>query len=92
MTLMHFVIGALATWRLASLIVYEDGPFEVFTRLRSISVLEGMTSCLWCTSIWTGLLVTVLLFVAEPVIWPFALSGAAIGVGHVLSQSQHPAK
>lgn len=90
MSIGQVLIGGLATWRLASLIVYEDGPFEMFTRLRSIKALEGVTSCLWCASVWTGTLVAVGMYVAEPLVWPFALSGAAIGVGHVLSQHRNP--
>ena len=62
------VILALATWRLSSLLVREDGPFDVFGKFRSAvgvkydehsrpygtnPVAEALT-CLWCTSIWSS--------------------------------------
>jgi len=31
---LEFLVLALATWRLTSLLVWEDGPFEVFAKLR----------------------------------------------------------
>lgn len=34
--MLDFVILALATWRLTSLLVWEDGPFQVFARLRHL--------------------------------------------------------
>jgi len=60
----------LACWRLSSLIVFEDGPFDIFGKLRNAAgvrytedttpygtnvVSEAMT-CLWCTSVWVALL------------------------------------
>lgn len=32
---LEFVVLALATWRLTSLLVWEDGPLEVFAKLRN---------------------------------------------------------
>lgn len=55
-------IAGLAGWRLASLLVNEDGPGAVFARLRrAVGVpeqgeatgLAAMLSCVWCTSVWT---------------------------------------
>ena len=34
MSLTYLVVLALATWRLSSLLVLEDGPFGIFRRLR----------------------------------------------------------
>jgi hypothetical protein len=65
---MAFVILALATWRLTSLVVREEGPWCILARLRhrigvrstdagvpyGLNVMaEGLT-CVWCTSVWTA--------------------------------------
>lgn len=59
-------LAGLAGWRLASLLVQEDGPFAVFERLRLLvgvdnnagvskgNVIAGALSCVWCTSVWTS--------------------------------------
>ena len=33
--LLQWVLGFLASWRLAFLVVYEDGPWKVFDKLRT---------------------------------------------------------
>lgn len=64
MSLTKFAILALATWRLASLIVRENGPFDVFTRVRAFVGAEDegelrgfaeLFSCVWCMSVWTAM-------------------------------------
>jgi hypothetical protein len=76
MTLTFFLIFGLATWRIASLFVQEDGPFFMFRRLRELAGIEhdddgGIVlipdtffalalSCMWCCSIWVGAAWTVL--------------------------------
>jgi len=65
-----FILG-LATWRLTSMIVNEDGPWYIFERFRHLIgirynelnikvstnvVAEGL-SCVWCSSIWVASLV-----------------------------------
>ena len=82
-------VGAAATWRLTALLVDEDGPFDVFRRLRTWAgmnskLLGGLLDCFWCTSVWIAFGVTpVALSRAWPVLLPFALSAAAI-VGNEL--------
>lgn len=65
---MDFILLGLATWRLASLLVQEDGPWDMFARLRSklgvrfnerseavgTSFLSDLVLCMWCTSVWVG--------------------------------------
>jgi hypothetical protein len=66
--MLEFVVLALATWRLTSLLVWEDGPFEVFAKLRHFlgvryderSMPEGTNwfakgvICPACASVWFG--------------------------------------
>jgi len=59
------LIVGLAAWRASALLVYEDGPFHVFERIRNAvgipadgGPIEGflplLLSCIWCTSVWTA--------------------------------------
>ena len=69
----EFIIYALATWRIAALLATEEGPFGVFSKLRrelgvgykdgvpyGTNVVAKGTICIWCSSIWFGLLFAVL--------------------------------
>lgn len=83
---------ALATWRIAHMLVNEDGPDDMIINLRTkflsptmISlrptkgerVLKGMFSCVWCMSIWVGAILAILPTRASV---PFALSAVAIAI------------
>ncbi len=62
-------IKGLAAWRLASILVDEDGPFNVVHELRKATGIEyrddgaivspnwNPLTCVWCTSIWTAIVV-----------------------------------
>jgi len=64
-----FIVVALATWRLTSLLVWEAGPWDVLFRLRhffgvrydeqsarySNHVVGKALICPWCASVWVGL-------------------------------------
>lgn len=84
MNLLDFIILALATWRLTSLVIYETGPFRVFAHIRrlvradrpgELSGLAELFSCVWCMSVWIGGL-CVLLFVLDDDVarWLLAIS------------------
>lgn len=110
-----FVVLSLATWRISSLLVAEDGPFHIFRRLRCYwragefggatydpqrltpqeiecaiarmaepqPFLGQVLSCLWCTSVWVALGLTLITALAPWSLWlwtPLALSAAAIAV------------
>lgn len=67
---MTFIILALATWRISSLLVNEAGLWEVFFRIRKLAGIEHdengkvwivperffaqLLSCVWCASLWVG--------------------------------------
>lgn len=72
MGLMDFLVLGLATWRLTSLLVKEDGPWDLFARFRSwagvkfdarsepyaATFLGSLLTCVWCTSVWVGSFLT----------------------------------
>lgn len=90
------VILVLATWRLTSLFVSETGPFKIFRRIREWtgiihdregmvvgkddSLLAGLLSCFWCTSIWVAGILSI--FMLDLILWLpltlFASAGAII--------------
>ena len=71
MDITSLLMLGLATWRTASLLTHEDGPFHVFMKIREKvgithdengkvfivpdTFLAGVFSCVWCSSIWIGL-------------------------------------
>jgi hypothetical protein len=83
-----FVLAVLATFRVAHLLVREDGPFAILARLRSWlrrHRLSGALDCLACASVWVALPLTYLVWRALPIqagvpeglmTW-FAVSGGA---------------
>jgi len=90
MSALDLLVLALATWRVAYMIANEHGPFRVFERLRNALPLGGLTTCLYCLSVWVGLLFYVIN--ATELAWVTqvcAVSGAALmlyrytGGGHV---------
>lgn len=66
--LIDVLVLALATWRLSALLAYEDGPGEIFARLREwlgvaydphgtpygTTWLSKGIVCPWCNSVWFG--------------------------------------
>ena len=65
----ELLILGLATWRITSLLVTEDGPYDIFGRLRAFlgvrydeynspygtNVIAQGLLCMWCASVWVGL-------------------------------------
>ena len=72
-----------ATWRLTSLLVWEEGPFEVFARLRHLlgvryddqsqpygaNWLAKGVICPACTSVWFGTLWVILYYLWGDSVW-----------------------
>lgn len=83
------IIG-LAAWRLAVLIVAEDGPFQMFAKLRrlagvragrEITGLAFALTCVWCMSAYTAAAGWLTWELISP--WPvlfFAAWGAALAL------------
>ena len=93
---LRLITAAVATWRLSSLFVHEDGPGDVFRKIRDVfgvyilgdddrpvSQLGRLLACVWCLSVWIALVMTVVMLMP---IWfvmiPFALSAIAIWIEH----------
>jgi hypothetical protein len=79
---MRFVLVVLANWRVSHLLVAEDGPFEVFARLRNrlgSSRMGALMDCFGCVSVWVAAPLSLFVARALPdlfLCW-LAVSGAA---------------
>lgn len=71
------VLCGLAGWRAASLLVYEDGPWGLFYRLREAVAPPGdepmgfwalLLSCIWCCSVWTTAAALLFWYLFPPVV------------------------
>lgn len=79
----RLALASLATWRIACLLYWEDGPLEVFLKLRSKArpgtFAGDLLDCFWCLSVWVG---TACAVVAWSELWwtltPFAASACAL--------------
>lgn len=70
MDIPSLIVLGLATWRLSSLLVWEDGPFHLFARIRELAGIKHdedgkpfmipdrfwatLLSCVWCASVWVA--------------------------------------
>jgi hypothetical protein len=75
----RLLLATLAVWRLTHLLAKEDGPWEVFQRLRQ-STLSQLPSCFYCMSLWVALPFLWFLggTIGEKFVTWLALSGAAV--------------
>jgi hypothetical protein len=83
MSLNIFFYLALAAWRLASLVANEEGPWQMFKRLRQRAEiwcnkyrfcrelgLYDLVACEWCNSVWIGAGLTLLyLWIGETILY-----------------------
>lgn len=89
LTPFDLLVLSLATWRLAYLITKESGPFHLAERFRARFPLGGLTTCLKCASVWCALFwLAVWQMPAAPVVYVFAVSGAALMLGTYIGSSQ----
>jgi hypothetical protein len=77
-----FILGALGVWRLTHLLNAEDGPWQVFVRLRRLagsSFWGELLDCFYCLSLWVAAPFALLLGSSwrERLLLWLALSGAA---------------
>lgn len=74
------IVAALAAYRITRLLHWDDGPWEVFARLRGLisprPQLAALFGCAWCLGLWVGVVVVIVtIFLPLWVLLPFALSG-----------------
>ena len=91
------VLGALAVWRITHLLNAEDGPFDVFVRLRRFAgagLWGDLLDCFYCLSLWIAAPFACWLGDAwkeRLLLWP-ALSAASIVIERVTSPGLWEAK
>ena len=52
-----FIVGVLAVWRITHLLWAEDGPAEIFARLRRLAgagFFGRLLDCFYCLSLWVS--------------------------------------
>lgn len=70
---------ALATWRLAYMLVKETGPAAIFERARADIPHGGLLHCVYCASVWCALLLWLLWSLGWR--WPVrVLAGSGLAV------------
>lgn len=96
--MLELVVFSLLTWRLSSLLAKEDGPFELFARLRDRvgvrfddyshcigkNVVAQGLCCVWCSSVWVGWFIALLVEWRTAVYMGLVYSAGAIVVDRVV--------
>ena len=89
------LVSVLAVWRVTHLLVGEDGPWDVFKRIRNVGKalgLERLLFCFYCASVWVAVPFAVLVtreWRALALLIP-ALSGGAILLERITSRDEPP--
>jgi hypothetical protein len=103
--MIELIVNGLATWRISNMLVEEEGPYDIFERLRhrlGVQYLEDgaayshnewgkLFTCVWCMSVWVGAIVFIVSTLTG-VAWfgiPFALSALAIIINEAVSWLAH---
>lgn len=68
--MISLILAVLGTYRIAHMVAQEDGPADVFARIRAIPnpeswIARGL-SCVLCISFWVSLLAALLLAHQDP--------------------------
>lgn len=100
MTLLDFLLIALATWRLSALLAYETGPaailetFRFYVGATPVNCAEQQNSdrvtnvfcCIKCLSVWVAPVILLLWLYVPVVVWALAASAGAILVQKWMTQ------
>ena len=85
---LDLIVLGLATWRISHMFVWEDGPFNIFSKFQSwaepCKFFQGLFSCVWCLSVWVGAILILSVIINKTVtiylMLPFALSAISIAL------------
>jgi hypothetical protein len=85
----------LAVWRITHLLWGEDGPGDIFVRLRKLageSFFGQLLDCFYCLSLWIALPFAWLIGVGwlQQLVFWFAFSGGAILLERATAGKSHP--
>lgn len=89
------ILGVLGTWRVAHLLSAEDGPANIFVRLRKYAgrgFWGTLLDCFYCLSLWVSVPFSIALgetFKEQCLLW-LALSGGAITLERISSRGTVP--
>lgn len=86
--IIEFILSSLAIWRICSLLVNEEGPYEIFHKLRlKVDNYSDVLRCIWCLSIWISIPFAIYLVDGvEILIYILALSSTAIIIDAIIEQ------
>jgi len=88
------VLPVLATWRITHVLWAEEGPWDLFVRLRRWAGARGtrLFECFYCLSLWVALPIALLVApsIATFALDWFAFSGAAILLERVTAAAIPP--
>jgi len=90
------ILAVLAVWRVTHLIVAEDGPWDLFVRLRRGGTAIGLgrlLTCFYCASVWVAIPFALLIahdWRSIAICIP-ALSGGAILLERITDRGEAPA-
>lgn len=74
------VLSVFAVYRLARMLAFEEGPWELFTKLRNRFVVDNWLGrglrCPLCLGFWLALVAALLLQATPLLVWWFGMAGA----------------
>lgn len=101
------LLGVLGVWRVTHLLHAEDGPWDIFSRIRQrieAGALDKMIGCFYCLSVWVSVPFALLAariadagWAETMLLWP-ALSAGAIAIerlttgGEVVRYQEDPGR
>lgn len=89
--LVSFILGSFSVWRISHLLHAEDGPWDVFFRLRKLlgsGFFGQLTDCFYCLSLWVSAPLAFLL--AQDWLYRFLLWSAMSGAAILLQRCTQP--
>lgn len=88
----------LAGWRVAHLLVVEDGPFDIFEKIRQmVGIKSGeidsffglLLSCMFCTTVWTCIFMYGLWLLSPTAVIVIAAMSIALMAEALNGRSEH---